>query len=134
MARLATLLAAVAALNTLACVPATSQGTSPADPARPASTQPTLESVTAAVLADAALRTGLEKTALVVQSAEEVTWADGSLGCPAPGMNYTMALVPGYRILVRAGEQVLDYHTTRRGDFVLCPAGQAIDPAGPVAS
>jgi hypothetical protein len=43
-------------------------------------------------------------------------------------MNYTMALVPGYRIKVRAGDQVLDYHASRRGYFVLCPAGMAIEP------
>jgi hypothetical protein len=127
-------MAVVAALNTISCAPATSQGTTPAGPARPASTLQTLASVTAAVLADAASRTGLEQTTLIVQSAEEVTWADGSLGCPAPGMSYTMALVPGYRIKVRAGGQVLDYHASRRGDFFVCPAGRAIDPAGPVAS
>jgi hypothetical protein len=40
-------------------------------------------------------------------------------------MSYTMALVPGYRIKVRAGEQVLDYHASQRGYFVLCPKGMA---------
>lgn len=89
----------------------------------------TLESVTAAVLADAGTRTGLDKASLVVESAQAVTWADGSLGCPQPGMSYTMALVPGYRIKVRAGEQVLDYHASLRGYWVLCPAGRAVDPA-----
>lgn len=135
MTRLGMFVAALAALNTLGCAPATSQGTSNPGAARPATASPaTLESVTAAVLADAAKRTGIDRTALVVQSAEEVTWADGSLGCPAPGMNYTMALVPGYRIRVRAGEQLLDYHASRRGSFMLCPAGRAIDPTGPVTS
>jgi hypothetical protein len=41
-----------------------------------------------------------------------------------------MALVPGYRIKVRAGEQVLDYHASRRGYFVLCPAQRSVDPIG----
>jgi hypothetical protein len=59
-----------------------------------------------------------------------VTWPDGSLGCPQPGVNYTMALVPGYRIRVRAGERVLDYHASQRGYFVLCPGGMAVDPIG----
>jgi hypothetical protein len=44
-------------------------------------------------------------------------------------MNYTMALVPGYRILVRAGERLLDYHASRRGYFVLCPEGRSVPPA-----
>jgi hypothetical protein len=91
---------------------------------------PAPSSVTEAVLADAAKRTGMARASLKVESAEAVTWADGSLGCPQPGMSYTMALVPGYRIKVRAGERVLDYHASQRGYFVLCPAGQAVEPAG----
>ena len=89
---------------------------------------PTLESVTADVLEDAARRTGTDRASLEVESAVAVTWADGSLGCPQPGMSYTMALVPGYRIKVRAGERVLDYHASGRGYFVLCPAGMAVEP------
>ena len=91
---------------------------------------PTLESVTESVLADAARRTGIDKASLKVESADAITWADGSLGCSQPGMSYTMALVPGYRIKVRAGEQVLDYHASQRGYFVLCPAGMAVEPPG----
>lgn len=89
---------------------------------------PTLESVTATVLQDAAQRTGIDTVDLIVESARPVTWGDGSLGCPEPGMNYTQALVPGYRILVRAGGQLLDYHAGRRGHFMLCPAGRAVAP------
>ena len=94
------------------------------------STDAVLSSVTEAVLADAAKRTGLPRASLDVLSAMPVTWSDGSLGCPDPGMSYTMALVPGYQIKVRAGEQVLDFHASRRGHFVLCPAGRSIDPVG----
>jgi hypothetical protein len=89
---------------------------------------PTLESITESVLDDAARRTGVERESLKIESAAAVTWADGSLGCPQPGMSYTMALVPGYRIKVEAGEQVLDYHATRRGHFMLCPSGMAREP------
>ena len=88
----------------------------------------TLESVTESVLEDAATRTGVARANLEVESAMSVTWADGSLGCPQPGMNYTMALVPGYRIRVRAGDDLLDYHASQRGYFVLCPAGMALEP------
>lgn len=95
---------------------------------------PTLESVTELVLVDAASRIGIDKASVKLESAEAVTWPDGSLGCPQPGMSYTMALVPGYRIKVRAGEQVLDYHASQRGYFVLCPAGQAIDPVADTAT
>jgi hypothetical protein len=77
---------------------------------------------------DAARRTGLPPESLELVSAEAVTWRDGSLGCPQPGMAYTMALVPGYRIRLRAQGQLLDYHAGRQGAPALCPAGRAIDP------
>ena len=73
-------------------------------------------------------RTKIDRTKLTVLSAESVTWSDGSLGCPEPGMAYTQALVPGYRIRIQAGAEVLDYHAGRRGLPVLCPAGRAIEP------
>ena len=89
----------------------------------------TLQSVTEAVLADASKRTGLKISHLEVVETIAVTWPDGSLGCPEPGMNYTMALVPGYRIRIRADQQVLNYHASARGYWVLCPVGRAVDPA-----
>jgi hypothetical protein len=89
----------------------------------------TLESVTEAALADAGKRTGLERAALKVLSAAAVTWSDGSLGCPRPGMMYTQALVPGYQVRIEAGGQVLDYHAGRSGAPTLCPAELARDPA-----
>jgi hypothetical protein len=88
----------------------------------------TLAALTDTVLDDATRRTGLAKSALVVEDAVAVTWPDGSLGCPQPGMMYTQALVPGYRIRVRAGDELLDYHASRRGSFALCPAERATDP------
>lgn len=100
----------------------------PAGDAALASTVPA-ELVRAAI-EDAAQRTSARLADITVVSAGSVTWSDGSLGCPQPGMNYTMALVPGYRILVQAGEQVLRYHAGTRGAVKFCPEGQAIDPAG----
>ena len=87
-----------------------------------------LQSKIAAALADAARRSGLDASALKVVDAEQVTWPDGSLGCPAPGMRYTMALVPGYRIRIQAATQQLDYHSALSGQPVLCPQGRATDP------
>jgi hypothetical protein len=87
-----------------------------------------LESVKEAALIDAAKRTGVSRNLLEVLSAEAVTWSDGSLGCPMPGMMYTQALVPGFRVRIRAGGKELDYHAGRTGAPVLCPAGRAIPP------
>ena len=93
-----------------------------------------LASVTEAALADAARRTGRSAADLKVLSAEAVTWPDGSLGCPQPGMLYTQALVPGYRVRIEADGQVLDYHAGRSGRPGLCPAGRSTEPVPAGAS
>jgi hypothetical protein len=76
------------------------------------------------LLADAAQRTGLDLDALTVRESWRVTWNDGSLGCPQPGMNYTQALVQGWRALVQAGGQTLDYRIGGDRYFFVCEAGQ----------
>lgn len=91
-------------------------------------TEDGLKSAIESALADAARQTGLGRSELKLQSAEVVTWRDGSLGCPAPGGLYTQALVPGYRIRIKAAARELDYHASARGGLVLCPAGRAVDP------
>ena len=88
----------------------------------------TLQSATEEALTDAARRTGLKRTELEVLRAEAVTWSDGSLGCPQPGMMYTQALAPGFRIRIRAGAETLDYHAGRRGAPMFCPAGRVLPP------
>ncbi|MGC2239878.1 MAG: hypothetical protein WA726_03505 [Acidimicrobiia bacterium] len=73
-----------------------------------------------AVLADAASRSGVSAARLEVNSAEQVTWNDGSLGCPEPGVSYTQALVDGFRVEVRADTTYYDYRLDETGWFKLC--------------
>ena len=40
---------------------------------------------------------------------KNVTWPDGSLGCPEPGNSYTQALVEGYQIGLRHDDRFFDY-------------------------
>lgn len=42
--------------------------------------------------------------------AYEVTWSDGSKGCPEPGTSYTQALVDGYRIELESDGTSFQYH------------------------
>jgi len=93
---------------------------------RPAATS--LASVVESALDDATRRTGIARSQLELLGAEAVTWSDGSLGCPQPGMMYTQALVPGYRVRIRAGGEVLDYHAGRSGPAAPCPADRAQPP------
>ena len=130
----AALLVAAAASVCCASAPPRAAGLgasgSAAGPAQPASglevsAPQGLDAAVQAALVDAAQRTGIGAAALQVTSAERVTWPDGSLGCPQPGVLYTQALVPGYRIRIDAGGQLLDFHASTRGGLVLCPAGRA---------
>ena len=81
-----------------------------------------------AALDDAANRSTTARADIKVTSAEGVTWPDGSLGCPKPGMMYTQALVAGYRIVLQADEQTLNYHAMSRGRPLFCPASRVVPP------
>lgn len=83
------------------------------------------------VLDDAAQKLGVAPDALVVTRAEAVTWPDGSLGCPEPGMFYTQALVDGYWIVVEASGQALDYRVSGGGNFRICDAPQPANRTTP---
>ena len=108
------------------------------DPSRPVRSAPELSTVPpsdapmtgevpadvlADLVADAAERTATEPDAVEVIQAEAVTWNDGSLGCPEPGMFYTQALVDGYHVILRAGDEELDYRVGAQGGFRLCEGG-----------
>lgn len=53
---------------------------------------------------------GIDPDDVVVTTTELVTWPDGALGCPEPGMMYTQALVEGYRIVVEVDGEEHTYH------------------------
>ena len=93
------------------------------------SSGPRIDAVVLAARADAAKRSGLALAQLQVLEAGSVTWPDSSLGCPRPGMLYTEALVAGYRVKLRVGGEVWDYHAAERGGLILCPPEQSQEPA-----
>ena len=82
------------------------------------------DDIIAAILADAAQRTGVAVEAIEVVSAESVTWNDGSLGCPEPGMLYTQALIDGSQVVLDADGEELDYRVGSGGSFLLCENGR----------
>jgi len=86
-----------------------------------------------AVVADAARRFNVAESAVVLTRAEQVTWPDGSLGCPEPGRMYTQMLVAGFRVAARTTAGELTYHTDSRGNVVNCSLGRLQQrPAEPV--
>ena len=79
--------------------------------------------VLAGIIGDAADRTSVPEADVEVVRAEAVTWSDGSLGCPEPGMLYTQALVDGFQVVVNASGEELDYRVGQAGSFRLCDTG-----------
>ena len=80
--------------------------------------------VRAAVDAEAHRR-NVDPDAVEVVSLTEVTWSDGSIGCPRPGMVYTQALVPGRLLVLKVGDQRASYHAGGRAEFAYCPSPQS---------
>ncbi len=56
---------------------------------------------------------------LKLVSREQTEWSDGSLGCPAPDMMYTQAIVPGYKLTFNDGTRTYDVHTDTEGNSVV---------------
>jgi hypothetical protein len=76
--------------------------------------------VFAAVIADAAAVLGVEPEDVELAEVTEVEWPDASLGCPEPGNAYAEVLTPGFRVIVRAAGETLEYHTDQAERFVRC--------------
>jgi hypothetical protein len=81
-----------------------------------------------AVVTDAARRFNVAESAVVLARAEQLTWSDGSLGCPQAGHMYTQMLVAGFRVVAKTSAGELTYHTDSRGSVVSCLAGPAGRP------
>jgi hypothetical protein len=97
---------------------------------------PTLEVTPDPVLYQPAINALAQMLALspeeiVLREAETVEWPDASLGCPLEGEEYGQIPVPGFRVILEAGDQTYELHTGQEGRSVLCkdgrPALQTID-------
>lgn len=86
----------------------------------------------AAIAADAAAAAGVTAEEIRVVRVEPVTWRDGSLGCPQPGMYYTQALVPGHRVLLEVSGRRFDYRVGAGGRFRRCDRPAPVRPGDPV--
>ena len=73
-----------------------------------------------AAIADASERFGVPEAEVAVAGALDVVWADGSLGCPEPGIVYTQALVDGYLLTLEVDGRRVAYHGEDGGTPFLC--------------
>ncbi len=89
---------------------------------------PSAQQMADVAIADLAERIGGSSTdaaTIAVVSVDEVTWRNGSLGCPAKGMQYTQVLTPGTRIvLVHEGVEY-EYHAGSGRDPFYCAMPEA---------
>lgn len=70
-----------------------------------------------------------DERVIEVVVAQELTWPDGSLGCPQPDAAYIQALVDGYRIEFADGTYRFMYHGATGSDPFLCVEGEEGSPA-----
>ena len=94
-------------------------GTSPISPVQ----RPPLDPMAAAV-AQLAAELGVPAEVVGIVSAEAVDWPDASLGCPQPGMGYAQVVTPGFRFLLKVGEDEYEVHTDETGQQAVVCLGE----------
>lgn len=71
---------------------------------------------------------GADAANATVVVAQAVTWPDGSLGCPEPGVKYEQVEVPGYQIVFDVGGIRHDFRSTAAGNVRACEPGGSHAP------
>jgi hypothetical protein len=106
----------------------------PADPGSPSApvTGETPPELLAAIQSDLAVRSGSAIEDIQLIRDQAVTWSDGSLGCPQPGIFYTQAPVNGYWVVLQVQGKEYDYRASESGYYLLCESGglPSIQPPG----
>ena len=83
---------------------------------------------------DLAQRLSIDSGQITLIEFRNVTWSDGSLGCPTPGNAYIQILVEGYVIQLRAGQRIFQYHGGQGRDPFLCENPEQPLPSGGIDS
>jgi hypothetical protein len=76
-----------------------------------ASIDPALQPLVDQAVADLATRLKIDASKIDTISAQSMSWPDGSLGCPQPGMAYTQVMVDGSLIQLSANGTSYSYHS-----------------------
>lgn len=130
--RYSILLMAILALGIAGCnadAPTDVAGAPDAKEERNVKIDPQLEPFVNQAVGDLARRLDIDASEITVLSAQFVTWPNSALGCPEPDMMYTQALVPGYRIRLRATGALHHYHGAADRPPSHCPAERVAEPA-----
>lgn len=72
---------------------------------------PANEAIATQAKQDLAQRLSVSTDQIDLVEVQSVSWPDGSLGCPQPGMMYTQMVVDGLLIRLRARGNIYEYHS-----------------------
>jgi hypothetical protein len=65
-------------------------------------------------------RLGIPADKIELGIVKPFTWGDTSFGCPQAGVEYPMAIISGYIIILHVAGQSYEYHTDRTDRIVFC--------------
>jgi hypothetical protein len=66
---------------------------------------------------------GISTDQIEVEFITKIDWPDASLGCPQKGMSYAQMIVPGFKIILKVGDDLYNVHVGE-GRAVICQGGQ----------
>lgn len=89
-------------------------------PISPADLPVILQDVADQAMTELAEKLSIQKDQISLISVQSVVWADSSLGCPQPDMNYLMVLTEGYRVVLVVDDQPYYYHANKKGYGIFC--------------
>ena len=72
---------------------------------------PALQTLVDQAVADLATRLKIDASKISTLSAQAMSWPDGSIGCPQPGMVYTQVMVDGALIHLSVNGTAYSYHS-----------------------
>ena len=101
---------------------------------QPAPGNPGIKDPVVQAMIDLSQRIDVPMDDIVLVSLLEVTWRDGSLGCPEADVAYTQALVPGQQMILQVNGEEYYYHRGKDSVFTYCGDPQPpleIGPGGP---
>ena len=86
----------------------------------PTPDDPQLQKMVEQVKADLAGRLSIPVEQVALIELKSVSWPDGSLGCPQPGMAYTQVMVDGLLIRLHAAGNFYEFHSGGQRAPFLC--------------
>ncbi len=77
---------------------------------------------------DLARRLTVDADDIELKTVRHIHWRSGAVGCPKPGMSYSMSIIPGVLILLQVDGEIYRYHAKQNGTPFYCPADMAESP------